>query len=900
MTKPADPHKPLRDDVSMLGEMLGDTLRVRAGDALFETVERVRRLAKAARDGDAEEPPLEARLRALPLEMAVPVARAFSHFLTLANIAEQHHRVRRRRDYLRDEASPPQPGSFDAVFPRLLMDGIEAGVLADAIAALRIELVLTAHPTAITRRTLAAKHQRIAEALVRLDRPDLAAVDRRHLLEDIRREIMAMWGTEDVRLRRPTPMEEVRSGLFIFEQTVWDALPRCLRALDESLRRATGRGVAIDAAPIVFGSWIGGDRDGNPAVTPEVTRDACLAARAMATRLYVREVDALASELSVTDATPELRDRAGGAREPYRFVLRELGSRLRESSPGDADTSVDLRGPLDLCYRSLIETGQALLAGGRLTDVLRRVAAFGRSLVRLDIRQHAKRHAAALDAVTRRQGLGSYLEWPEPARQRFLLDAMAGRRPVPDDLGPDEEARDVIATFRAIAALPADSLGAYVVSMTEAPSDVLAVEYLQQAFGSHLRVVPLFEEVDTLERAGDTMRALLTLYGEAGAKASATTPPSPRATDAATPGATEATAVAQTFRSAPGIEVMIGYSDSAKDGGRLAANWHLYTAQEAVVAACGEAGVPLTLFHGRGGSIGRGGGPTHLALQSQPPGSIDGRLRVTVQGEMIQEQFGLLDIALRTLETYTTSVLEATLLRPAPVPAPWRDEMARLASTARGAYRQIVYDDPRFIEYFQAATPVRELGAVPIGSRPARRGGDGGVESLRAIPWVFAWTQTRLLLPSWLGCGEALEEAIARGSLARLREMAREWPFVRSTLRLIEMALAEADPLIAAAYDRALAPRRLQEVGADLLRRLDEARRTVLDVLDTPTLLADNPVLRRSIDVRNPYVDPINMVQIAILSRLRGDGDPHDEAGALWQAFMITVNGVAAGMRNVG
>jgi phosphoenolpyruvate carboxylase len=910
VTNPADPHKPLRDDVSMLGEMLGETLRVREGDALFETVERVRRLAKAARDGDREVLPLEARLRALPLEMAVPVARAFSHFLTLANIAEQHHRVRRRRDYLRDEASRPQPGSFEDVFPRLLREGIGADALAETIASLRIELVLTAHPTAITRRTLAAKHQRIAEALVRLDRPDLAAGERREIEEDIRREIMAMWGTEDVRLRRPTPMEEVRSGLFIFEQTLWDALPRYVRALDEALRRATGRGVPLDSTPIVFGSWIGGDRDGNPAVTPEVTRAACLTARAIATRFYAREVDALASELSVTEATPELLERTASAREPYRVVLRELGARLREAAAtGDVSTSIDLRGPLELCHRSLVETGQSLLAGGRLTDVLRRVAAFGRSLVRLDVRQHAKRHAAALDAVTRHQGLGSYLEWPEPERQRFLLRALAERLPIPADLQPDDEVRDVIATFKVIAEIPADSLGAYIVSMTEAPSDVLAVEYLQQAFGSCMRVVPLFEEVETLERAGETVRALLALTHVAGLKTRPTgadvaglkTRPAP-ADEAGLKtrptGADEAGLKTRPTDAA--IEVMIGYSDSAKDGGRLAANWHLYTAQEAVVAACRDAGVPLTLFHGRGGSIGRGGGPTRLALQSQPPGSVDGRLRVTVQGEMIQAQFGLHDIAFRTLETYTTSVLEATLLRPPPVPQAWREEMERLAATARSVYRQIVYDDARFIEYFQLATPVRELGAVPIGSRPARRGGDGGVESLRAIPWVFAWTQTRLLLPSWLGCGEALDEAIARGRLAQLREMARGWPFVSSTLRLIEVALAEADPPIAAAYDRALVLPALLPVGADLLRRLELARRTVLDVLDTPSLLADNPVLRRSIDVRNPYVDPINIVQIAILSRLRGDGDDHDDAAALWQAFMITVNGIAAGMRSVG
>ena len=342
---------------------------------------------------------------------------------------------------------------------------------------------------------------------------------------------------------------------------------------------------------------------------------------------------------------------------------------------------------------------------------------------------------------------------------------------------------------------------------------------------------------------------------------------------------------------------MIGYSDSAKDGGRLAANWQLYKAQEGIVAAARDAGVPLTLFHGRGGSIGRGGGPTHLALQSQPPGSVDGRLRVTVQGEMIQAQFGLRDIAVRTLEVYTTSALDATLARPAPVPPAWREAMQRLATTAHDVYRQVVYDDPRFVEYFRAATPEREIGLAPIGSRPARRSGEGGVESLRAIPWVFAWTQTRLLLPSWLGTGEALQAAFDRGEGALVREMARDWPFVNATLRLIEMALAEAEPAIAAAYDRCLVPDSLKPLGEDLRARLELARRGVLDAFQAGTLLATNPVLRRSIDVRNPYVDPINMVQIGLLERLRGDEVVSKE---LWQAFLVTVNGIAAGMRNVG
>ena len=884
-----DPHRRLRDDVSMLGEMLGDTLRARGAPELYDTVERIRKLAKEARQAGHALPGADGPLRSVPLELAVPVARAFSHFLTLANIAEQHHRVRRRRDYLCDPSSAPQPGSFTGVFPRVLSSGVSADALYDAVCRMRIELVLTAHPTAITRRTLAAAHVRIAEALARQDRTDLTADERDEIGLTLRREILAMWGTEDVRPRRPTPMEEVRSGLFIFEQSLWDAVPRHARALDTALRRSTGRGLPLDAAPIVFGSWIGGDRDGNPAITPDVTRRACLTARQLATTLYLREVDALSSELSVTAANAELRERTRGAREPYRAVLLELREALRAThTSGDA---VDVRGPLELCHRSLVETGQGLLADGRLTDVLRRVAAFGASLVRLDIRQHAKQHVAAIDVISRAAGAGTYASWSEDERQRFLARAIRDRLPIPASLAADGEVRDVLDTFKVIAEIPADSLGAYVVSMTQAPSDILAVEYLQQQFGSNLRVVPLFEEVATLERAGDIMRAVLS------ARTSEASEPRSRSGAKGVPASERVGGSGGAKPRGKEIEVMIGYSDSAKDGGRLAANWQLYKAQEAIVEAAREAGVALTLFHGRGGSIGRGGGPTHLAMQSQPPGSVDGRLRATVQGEMIEAQFGLDDVALRTLEVYATSTLEATLLPTAPAPAAWRDVMDGLASTAHGVYRRIVYDNPRFLEYFHAATPEREIGLAPIGSRPARRGGDGGVESLRAIPWVFAWTQTRLLLPSWLGTGEALSVAIERGERDTLRAMARDWPFFGATLRLIEMALAEAEPVVAAAYDRDLVPNELKDVGEDLRGRLEVARRAVLDVIDARALLDGNPVLRRSIDVRNPYVDPINIVQIALLRRLR-DADIVDQE--LWQAFLVTVNGIAAGMRNVG
>jgi phosphoenolpyruvate carboxylase len=886
MTAAPDPHQPLREDVSMLGGMLGDSLRAREGDAVYEMVERIRRIAKDARlRGGPAVPELAPTLRELPLEMAVPVARAFSHFLALANIAEQHHRVRRRRDYERAHTGTPQPGSFEDVLTRLA--GGEADLHA-SVCALRIALVLTAHPTAITRPTLAAAHARIAAALGRQDRRDLNPFERDEVAEDLRREIDVLWGSDEVRRRRPTPMDEVRGGLYIFEQTLWDALPRCVRALDRVLARLTGRGLPLDAAPIVFGSWIGGDRDGNPAITAAVTREACEAARAAAARLYAREIDTLAGEVPVTAATADLRDAASGAREPYRAVLQALASRVREA--GATLDAADLRATLELCHRSLRATGQTAIANGRLTDLLRRVAAFGASLVRLDIRQHSARHEEVLEAITGRLGLGSYVRWDEAARQAFLIRAIRDRIAVPADLGAGPDVAEVLATFRAIGGIPEDSLGAYVVSMTRAPSDILAVEYLQSAHGSSLRVVPLFEEVATLEHAGETMRAIWTVRTGAASEPRERSEPAKRR-------ARERVGESEGRSPSADQEVMIGYSDSAKDGGRLAANWQLYKAQENVVASARDAGMAVTIFHGRGGSIGRGGGPTHLALQSQPPGSIDGRLRVTVQGEMIDAQFGLPDIAVRTLEVYVTSVLDATLAPRTPVQPEWRETMERLADEAHAVYRQIVYDDPRFLEYFRTATPEREIGLAPIGSRPAKRGGDGGVESLRAIPWVFAWTQTRLLLPSWLGTGEALDAAARRGERDAIRRMARDWPFFGATLQLIEMALAEAEPGIVEAYDRALVPESLRDVGVDLRARLDRARRQVLDALDHGVLLEDNPVLRRSIDVRNPYVDPINLVQIALLAHLRGDAVVTDD---LWQAFLITVNGIAAGMRNVG
>ncbi|HEX9984107.1 MAG TPA: phosphoenolpyruvate carboxylase [Thermoanaerobaculia bacterium] len=891
---PPSPDQPLRDDVHLLGDLLGQTLREQAGTDLFAMVERVRALAKSGRAGDAADfDRLTALLAELPTAEALPVARAFAHFLSLANVAEQHHRVRRRRDYQRDPGARPQPGSFDEVMGRLRQQGIAEEQLFESVASLRIELVLTAHPTEVVRRTLLQKYTRIGELLAHRDRRDLTIPEQRETIDDLRREITSAWETDEVRHTRPTPLDEVKGGLFIFEQTLWDALPRYLRALDEALRTHTGRALPLDAAPIRFGSWIGGDRDGNPNVTAAVTRDACLLARWVAADLYLREVDALRSELSMKSGSAELPQ----VDEPYRAILKEVRDRLRltrdaiEQALGRAEPSSilnsqssiplqDLLDPLLRCHRSLHETGNGLIADGRLLDLIRRVHAFGLTLVRLDVRQDSARHTALLDAITRQLGLGSYAGWPEEQRQEFLLRELASRRPlIPRDLELDDDAREDLATFHAVATIPRDSLGAYVITMAGQPSDVLGVALLQkEALASEqsnvgqtllsvrapLRVVPLFETIDDLRRAGETMTQLLRL---------------------------DAYRTIIDGRQ----EVMVGYSDSSKDSGRFTAAWELFQAQEQIVAACRDAGIELTLFHGRGGSVGRGGGPTYLAIASQPPGSVDGRLRVTVQGEMIQAEFGLVGIALRTLEVYTTATLDATLAPSAPPRDAWRTAMQRMSDASRRGYRELVYETPRFIDYFRTATPEVELGEINIGSRPARRGGaKKGVESLRAIPWQFAWTQNRLLLPSWLGVDNALEQCTADDD-ALLTEMMREWPFFRSTIELIEMVLAKAEARIAAYYDRLLVPAPLHDLGQTLRDRLLHTVEQVQRLTGHDRLLETNPALRRSIDVRNPYVDPINVVQAEILRRLRQSPDD-----TLRDAFITTVNGIAAGMRNTG
>jgi phosphoenolpyruvate carboxylase len=862
----------LREDVHLLGELLGNTIRDQYGEEFLDKIEQIRKGAKADRRGsmDAE---LSASLNQLSEDELLPVARAFNQFLNLANIAEQYQLIHRREE--------SQPAPFESrVLPELLArlrnEGHNAESLARQLARLEIELVLTAHPTEVARRTLIQKYDAIAAQLAAQDHRDLTSAEREQIQNILQRLIAEAWHTEEIRRTRPTPVDEAKWGFAVIEHSLWQAIPNHMRKADQALFAATGLRLPLEAAPIRFASWMGGDRDGNPNVTAAVTREVLLLARWMAADLYLRDVDHLAAELSI-------KAKAGDSAEPYRAVLKQLRERLRAtrnwahasltaSTPASADVlynNRDLLDPLELCFNSLHECGMGVIADGPLLDCLRRAVTFGLFLVRLDVRQDSTRHSSAMTEITDYLGLGRYEDWDEEQRISFLTRELSNRRPLlPAYFRPSADTAEVLATCKEIAAAPGASLGSYVISMAGAASDVLAVQLLLKESGvlRPMRVVPLFETLADLDNAGPVMERLLLLPG-------------------------------YRARLQGPQEVMIGYSDSAKDAGTTAAAWAQYRAQERLVEICREQQVELLLFHGRGGTVGRGGGPAHAAILSQPPGSVAGRFRTTEQGEMIRFKFGLPDIAEQNLNLYLAAVLEATLLPPPPPTPEWRHLMDELAADGVAAYRAVVRENPQFVEYFRQSTPEQELGRLPLGSRPAKRRA-GGIESLRAIPWIFGWTQTRLMLPAWLGWETALSKALERGEGELLAQMREQWPFFRTRIDMLEMVLAKADADIALSYDQRLVEPHLLPLGAQLRDLLSQACAVVLGLTGQSQLLAHSPDTLEFIRLRNTYLDPLHLLQAELLARSRQQDV--EQGSPVEQALLVSVAGIAAGLRNTG
>ncbi|MCZ8530819.1 phosphoenolpyruvate carboxylase [Alteromonas sp. PRIM-21] len=865
----------LKDTVRYLGKTLGETIKNQLGQEWLDRIEKIRKGGRASYQGDAtcsEE--LKETFKTMSDSDLLTVGRAFAQFLNLGNIAEQEYNAAMNVD-----------ASIDALFKHLDKAELTADKVQDAVAKLNIDLVLTAHPTEVTRRTLIHKHKELADCLQAVHQASLSDVERKKIETRIADLIAQAWHTEEIRSVRPTPVDEARWGFSVIENSLWEAVPDFMRELDGRLNEDYDVSLPLDSSPVQFSSWMGGDRDGNPFVTSKVTEQVLLLARKRAAKLFAIDLDRLQVELSMYDCNEELREQVGDANEPYRALLRPLVNKFIATRDGIADylagknpdtsnwieSDDELIEPLMLCYQSLLDCGMQVVANGLLLDTIRRARVFGIHLLRLDVRQDSERHADVFSELTRYLGLGDYAQWSEADKQAFLLRELGSKRPLfPAQWDASDDVKEVLETCKVIAKHSKHGFGIYIISMASEPSDVMAVQLLLQESGVDwpMPVAPLFETLDDLNNSPDVMRKLLSIDWYRGY------------------------VKGRQF-------VMIGYSDSAKDAGALAAGWAQYQSQEALVAIAEEFDVSLTLFHGRGGTIGRGGLPAHAAIYSQPPGSLEGGFRVTEQGETIRYKFGMPKLAKRSLGIYASAIIEAMLFPPPAPKEEWRELITAMAAQGRDNYRATVRHDEEFVPYFRVATPEQELGKLPLGSRPAKRKPQGGIESLRAIPWIFAWAQTRLVLPSWLGVMRAIDSVKTPENEKVVNEMFSEWPFYRSRLSMLDMVFHKADPRISEAYDERLVPKELKHFGEALRSELKESISSLLAITGDDDIMKNDPQGKESMEIRAGYLQPLHYLQIELLDRIRKAGDDAQNT-SLERAMMVTIAGIAIGMRNTG
>jgi len=906
--------EPMREDIRLLGAILGDTVREQNGEEVFDLVERARVESFRVRRSEIDRTELARMFDGIDIHQAIPVIRAFSHFALLANVAEDIHRERRRAVHVA-AGEPPQDSSLAATYLKLDSAELDSTTVADALTGALVSPVITAHPTETRRRTVFDTQHRITELMRLRMHGHTRTEDGRDVNRELRRHILMLWQTALIRLSRLKIQDEIETGLRYYQAAFFEVIPQVNAEVRSALQARWPDAHILEEPMLRPGSWIGGDRDGNPNVTADVVRLATGRASYTALEHYFAEIIALEQELSMSARLVKVSDELEAlaakchelarADEPYRRALRVIHGRLTATAAEILDsqpeheldlglerylTPAELLADLDVVDRSLRSYGSGVLADDRLARLREAVHVFGFHLSGLDMRQNSDVHEEVVAELLAWAGVHpDYRSLPEPDRVELLAVELATRRPLTkDDTALSELARKeldiVAAAARAVHVFGPQAIPNYIISMCQSVSDMLEAAILLKEAGlldasgdepyAPVGIVPLFETIDDLQRGSSILEAALDL-------------PLYRAVVSAR---------------GDSQEVMLGYSDSNKDGGYLAANWALYRAELDLVESARKTGIRLRLFHGRGGTVGRGGGPSYEAILAQPPGAVSGSLRITEQGEVIAAKYAEPRIAHRNLETLLAATLEATLLDVeglGDAAGPAYEVLDELAARAQRAYAELVHETPGFVEYFKASTPVSEIGALNIGSRPTSRKPTTSISDLRAIPWVLAWSQSRVMLPGWYGTGTAFEAWIGEedGRLEVLQDLYRRWPFFRTVLSNMAQVLSKADMGLAARYSELVEDEALRRrVFGKIVDEHDRTIRMHKLITGQDDLLADNPALARSVFNRFPYLEPLNHLQVELLRRYRsGDDDELVQRGIL-----LTMSGLATALRNSG
>ena len=893
--------KKISEIINLLGRILGLVIKEQEGVHFYNKVEKIRKLSKSSRRGNQKSfNKLKLSISNLSPKESLVVSRSFSQFLNLSNLVESLYSVHKVDDYNFRKAQGTNEFIVleDAILHLLRDTSVSKKQIYETSKNLKIDLVLTAHPTEVKRRTLIQKYAQINGILENFNKLRIFSqknieVEENYLEEQLHEAITSIWKTDEIKRERPTPTEEARWGLAVIEDSLWDAIPKITSRLDNVIKKHTGKSLPINFSPITFGSWMGGDRDGNPYVTKETTEEVVLLSRWSAANLYEKELTKLIQDLSMHECSKTISSNQGtdgrdGPWEPYRVFLRPIRDKMKSTQTAIEQylnnhsslnqslivQSIDeLIEPLTDVYDSLCSVKCEVIANGLTLNLLRRAHAFGLSLAKLDIRQSSDRHENLLAAITSHIGLGNYKEWTEDQKIDFLSKEFESKRPlIPHNIKLNKDDLEVWQTFQMITKLPEECLGAYIISMASSVSDILAVLILQKEAGikSYLRIVPLFETYNDLLNADQIIKILYNISW-----------------------------YLKHFKHQQ--EIMIGYSDSSKDVGKLAASWAQYCAQERLQSLSNKFKVKLTLFHGRGGSVGRGGGPVYTALLSQPPGTVNGSTRITEQGEVIQQKYGTESLAENSLGTYIGSVLEATLMPPIKAKQDWKNLMDEMSYISSEAYNSYIINDKNFLRYFDQVTPQKNLEKLFIGSRPTRRNKSKNIKDLRAIPWMFSWTQIRFILPSWLGILEAMMISRKRNNKKIIKDMLNNWPFFYAMMDMLDMVLVKTDQRVIEFYEECLADKELKQTGKNLRKQLTSLIRLNKKLIPQH-ILKERKSYRNSIRVRNTYSEILNLLQADVmkkLNKLENSKETKDKK-LLNDTMMVTIAGISAAMKNTG